>query len=51
MADRYTWPVVDLRVDWHDEPIAELRRIWSVYAPQLEAYITRAVNPAAAPNF
>jgi len=20
--------VVDLRVDWHDEPIAELRRIW-----------------------
>ena len=51
VADRYTWPVVDLRVDWHDEPIAELRRVWTVYAPQMEAYITRAVNPAAAPNF
>lgn len=51
VADRYTWPIVDLRVDWHDEPIAELRRIWTVYAPQMEAYITRAVNPAAAPNF
>jgi uncharacterized Ntn-hydrolase superfamily protein len=51
VCDRYTWPVVDLRVDWHDDPIAELRRVWTVYAPQMEAYITRAVNPAAAPNF
>src|SRR5215204_337513 len=26
VADVHDWPVVDLRVDWHDEPIAELRR-------------------------
>jgi uncharacterized Ntn-hydrolase superfamily protein len=51
VADRYTWPVVDLRVDWHDEPIGELRRIWTLYEPQMQAYITRAVNPDAAPAF
>src|SRR5947209_8663597 len=28
VANVYDWPVVDLRVDWHEEPIAELRRIW-----------------------
>lgn len=51
VADKYTWPIVDLRVDWHDDPIVELRRVWTVYAPQMDAYITRAVNPAAAPAF
>jgi uncharacterized Ntn-hydrolase superfamily protein len=42
---------VDLRVDWHDKPISELRRIWSVYAPQMPDFITRASNPAAAPSY
>lgn len=51
VADRYTWPVVDLRVDWHDDPIAELRRVWTLYEPQMQAYITRAINPDAAPAF
>jgi uncharacterized Ntn-hydrolase superfamily protein len=51
VADRFVWPVVDLRVDWHDVPIAELRRLWTLYAPQQEAYVTRAVNPPAAPAF
>jgi uncharacterized Ntn-hydrolase superfamily protein len=51
VCDRHVWPVVDLRVDWHDDPIVELRRAWTAYAPQMDAYITRAVNPAAAPAF
>jgi uncharacterized Ntn-hydrolase superfamily protein len=51
VADRYTWPVVDLRVDWHDDPIVELRRVWTLYEPQMQDYITRAVNPGAAPAF
>lgn len=46
-----SWPVVDLRVDWHPKPIAELRNIWSVYAPQMPDYVTRASNPAAAPSY
>jgi len=46
------WPIADLRVDWTDgDPIAELRRLWSIYQPQLEDYVTRALNPTAAPSF
>ena len=46
------WPVVDLRVDWSDgDPIADLHRVWVIYKPQLEDYVTRALNPAAAPGF
>jgi uncharacterized Ntn-hydrolase superfamily protein len=46
------WPVADLRVDWSDgDPIAELRRLWGIYKPQLEDYVTRALNPTAAPTF
>jgi uncharacterized Ntn-hydrolase superfamily protein len=51
VADTYDWPVVDLRVDWHDEPIAELRRIWDLYAPQRAAYESRARAPGTAPSF
>ena len=45
------WPVVDLRVDWHDQPITALRDLWSVYEPQMEDYIRRALDPSAAPSF
>jgi uncharacterized Ntn-hydrolase superfamily protein len=51
VADTYDWPVVDLRVDWHDEPIPELRRIWELYAPQRAAYESRARAPDTAPSF
>jgi uncharacterized Ntn-hydrolase superfamily protein len=51
VADTYDWPVVDLRVDWHDEPIAELRRLWGLYAPQQAAYTSRARAPSVAPSF
>ena len=51
VADRQPWPVVDLRVDWHEQPIAALRALWTEYAPQLEAYVTRALDPDAAPGF
>lgn len=45
------WPVVDLRVDWHIEPISELRMVWHNYQPQMDAYITRAKDPANADSF
>jgi uncharacterized Ntn-hydrolase superfamily protein len=51
VAEAFDWPTVDLRVDWHDTPIAELRRLWTLYAPQREAYMTRARNPGDAPSF
>jgi uncharacterized Ntn-hydrolase superfamily protein len=51
VASTFDWPVVDLRVDWHEEPIVELRRIWGLYAPQRAAYESRARAPSVAPSF
>ena len=47
-----TWPVADLRVDWtQDCPIEALTEAWEVYKPQLDAYVTRALNPTQAPSY
>lgn len=45
------WPIVDLRVDWSDTPIADLRRVWELYAPQMEDYVWRALEPTRAAKF
>ena len=46
------WPVADLRVDWTEDcPVEALGRLWTLYAPQLDAYVTRALDPAAAPSY
>ena len=46
------WPVADLRVDWTEgDPIAELAALWKLYAPQLDAYVTRAIDPRQAPSY
>ncbi|HXV23758.1 MAG TPA: DUF1028 domain-containing protein [Alphaproteobacteria bacterium] len=51
VVDRWPWPIADLRVDWHEEPITELRRIWEIYRPQMADYLTRALDPPAAPSY
>ncbi|BBY64561.1 DUF1028 domain-containing protein [Mycolicibacterium helvum] len=45
------WPVTDLRVDWHDDPIGELHRLWQVWEEQKADYRTRAIDPTAAPSY
>ena len=46
------WPIVDLRLDWVElDPVQALYATWKVYEPQLRAYITRALDPRAAPSF
>jgi uncharacterized Ntn-hydrolase superfamily protein len=51
VADRLTWPLVDLRIDWADDPIAMLRAAWEVYSPQMQAYVQRAADPTKAPSY
>jgi uncharacterized Ntn-hydrolase superfamily protein len=48
VAHRETFPYVDLRVDDHRAPIAELSRLWSLYEPEADAYVVRAVDPERA---
>jgi uncharacterized Ntn-hydrolase superfamily protein len=45
------WPVADLRVDWSDDPIGDLERLWALWEPQLDAYVARALDPGAAPSY
>lgn len=46
------WPVADLRCDWTEDcPIEQVAAAWEVYKPQLDAYVTRALDPEAAPSY
>ncbi|HZX08503.1 DUF1028 domain-containing protein [Kribbella sp.] len=45
------WRETDLRVDWSDEPIQDLRALLDLWLPQRDDYVTRGLNPAAAPSY
>jgi uncharacterized Ntn-hydrolase superfamily protein len=45
------WPETDLRVDWHDRPIDALQELWRLWEPQAADYVTRALQPDAAPSY
>jgi uncharacterized Ntn-hydrolase superfamily protein len=51
VVDREKWPLADLRVDWDEDPITRLRALWDVWAPQMHDYVTRCLNPEAAPSY
>jgi uncharacterized Ntn-hydrolase superfamily protein len=51
VAAQLSWPYVDLRSDWSETPIEDLRAAWEVYKPQAGAYVQRAINPAQAPSY
>lgn len=51
VATDVAWPSTNLRVDWDENPIARLRAIYQVWAPQAQDYVTRALNPNSAPSY
>jgi uncharacterized Ntn-hydrolase superfamily protein len=52
VVDQQPWALVDLRVDWADEnPIGGVRKLWDAYRPQMNDYVTRALEPSAAPSY
>lgn len=52
LVDKVAWPVADLRCDWtKDCPIEAIATAWDVYKPQLDDYVRRALDPAAAPSY
>lgn len=52
IVDEVRWPVADLRVDWHDtDPIGELEKLWTLWKPQANDYVTRALDPSTAPAY
>ena len=52
IVDTQAWPYAELRIDWTEDcPIAALATAWDVYKPQADDYVTRALNPTAAPSY
>jgi uncharacterized Ntn-hydrolase superfamily protein len=52
IADKLSWPLADLRVDWAETAVVDqLRALWDVYAPQANDYVTRALDPGHAAGF
>jgi len=47
VAESAPWPVTDLRVDWHGDPVGELAGLWRRWQPQADAYVQRALHPSA----
>jgi uncharacterized Ntn-hydrolase superfamily protein len=46
IAEAEPWPVTDLRVDWHDDPVGQLARLWQDWQPQAASYVSRALHPS-----
>ncbi|MDH5352900.1 MAG: DUF1028 domain-containing protein [Gammaproteobacteria bacterium] len=46
-----SWPLAELRIDWDDDPIGKMSAAWEVYEPQIDDYITRAIQPEEAPSY
>jgi|TARA_R110002072_G_scaffold28856_7_gene92215 uncharacterized Ntn-hydrolase superfamily protein len=52
LVDEVDWPVADLRCDWTEDcPLDALAALWARYKPQLQAYVTRALDPRDAPSY
>lgn len=45
------WRETDLRVDWSETPIADLRALVELWLPQRDDYVTRGLDPEAAPSY
>ncbi len=51
IAGSVPWPETDLRVDWSDDPIHDLEKLWRLWRPLKDDYVTRALDPATAPTY
>ena len=51
VAREVAWAETNLRVDWSETPIADLRSLWTLWAPQRDDYVTRALAPDDAPGY
>lgn len=52
MVDKVSWNVADLRVDWTEgDPIEECAALWQRWRTEMDAYVTRALDPTRAPSY
>lgn len=52
IVDKVSWNVADLRVDWtENDPIEECAALWQRWRTEMDAYVTRALDPTRAPTY
>lgn len=52
IVDKVSWPVADLRIDWSEgDPIEDCAALWARWREEMDAYVTRALNPDTAPSY
>jgi uncharacterized Ntn-hydrolase superfamily protein len=51
VVEQVPWPVTDLRIDYADDPVADLAELWALWEPQKQDYRVRAVDPTRAPSY
>lgn len=51
VVEDVAWPVTDLRVDFADDPLADLDALWDIWHPQKNDYRVRGVDPTRAPSY
>ncbi|AEQ53751.1 DUF1028 domain-containing protein [Pelagibacterium halotolerans] len=52
LVDAQSWPLAELRIDWTEDcPVAALEAAYTVYEPQMAAYVMRALDPRSAPSY
>ena len=52
LVDKVPWNVADLRVDWTEgDPIEECAALWERWRTEMDAYVTRALDPSGAPRY
>lgn len=52
LVDKVSWNVADLRIDWTEvDPIEECAALWQRWRGEMDAYVTRALNPSGAPSY
>ena len=50
VVHEHSFPLVDLRVEFDRNPLAELRFLWEVYRPQVDLYVRRGADPDSIPH-
>lgn len=50
VVDKHPWPLVDLRVDYEDDPQVKLRSLWQMNQPRLDHFIKQVLAPNDIPR-
>ncbi|WP_298399861.1 DUF1028 domain-containing protein [Sphingobium sp.] len=45
IVDKHSWPLVDLRIDYQEDPHGALRALWRTYEPLVDRFVAQVLTP------